>query len=492
MAQPVGIREFKRGLGLFDATMVVAGVMIGSGIFIVSADIGRTVGAAGPLLLVWVITGLISLAGALGYGELAGMLPHVGGQYVYLREAYNPLVGFLYGWTLFLVIQTGTIAAVAVAFAKFTGVLIPWYGEQHILLEVGSFTISAAQMLAIAILVLLTVVNIRGLQEGKTVQNIFTLTKIASLAALVILGLLIARNPDVLAANLQSFWNASWTHMDGGKIVSVEALGGWKLLAAMGVAMVGSLFAAEAWHTIAFTSGEVVNPKRNLPLSLVLGVGLVIVLYVLVNVSYVATLPVTGSPDATDVAGRGIQFATSDRVATAAASTYFGTLAETIMAILVMISTFGCINGLILVGARAYYAMSQDHLFFRSAGTLSRRGVPAVALWLQLVWASLLCLSGTYGDLLDYVVFAVLVFYALTIVGLFILRKKRPDAERPYKAWGYPIVPAMYVILTSGIGLDLLVFKPRRTWPGAIIVLLGIPVYYVWKEWGKRKQRVSE
>jgi APA family basic amino acid/polyamine antiporter len=492
MAQPVQTRQFKRGLGLFDATMVVAGVMIGSGIFIVSADIGRTVGAAGPLLLVWVITGLITLAGALGYGELAGMLPHVGGQYVYLREAYSPLVGFLYGWTLFLVIQTGTIAAVAVAFAKFTGVLIPWYGEQHILLQAGGFTISAAQMLAIAILVLLTGVNILGLQEGKIVQNIFTLTKIASLAALVILGLLIARNPDVLAANLQNFWNASWTHMEGGKIVSVEPLEGWKLLPAMGAAMVGSLFAADAWHTIAFTSGEVVNPKRNLPLSLVLGVGLVIVLYVLVNMSYVATLPVTGSPDGADVTGRGIQFATSDRVATAAASTYFGTLAETIMAILVMISTFGCINGLVLVGARAYYAMSQDHLFLRSAGTLSRRGVPAVALWLQLAWASLLCLSGTYGDLLDYVIFAVLVFYALTIVGLFILRKKRPDAERPYRAWGYPIVPAIYVILAAAICVDLLIYKPSRTWPGAIIVLLGIPVYYVWKVWGRRKQVASK
>lgn len=486
------IREFKRELRLLDSTMIVIGSMIGSGIFIVSADIGRTVGAAGPLLLVWVITGLITLAGALGYGELAGMLPHVGGQYVYLREAYSPLVGFLYGWTLFLVIQTGTIAAVAVAFAKFTGVLIPWYGEQHILLQAGGFTISAAQMLAIAILVLLTGVNILGLQEGKIVQNIFTLTKIASLAALVILGLLIARNPDVLAANLQNFWNASWTHMEGGKIVSVEPLEGWKLLPAMGAAMVGSLFAADAWHTIAFTSGEVVNPKRNLPLSLVLGVGLVIVLYVLVNMSYVATLPVTGSPDGADVTGRGIQFATSDRVATAAASTYFGTLAETIMAILVMISTFGCINGLVLVGARAYYAMSQDHLFLRSAGTLSRRGVPAVALWLQLAWASLLCLSGTYGDLLDYVIFAVLVFYALTIVGLFILRKKRPDAERPYRAWGYPIVPAIYVILAAAICVDLLIYKPSRTWPGAIIVLLGIPVYYVWKVWGRRKQVASK
>ncbi|MCX6123014.1 MAG: amino acid permease [Ignavibacteriales bacterium] len=474
--------QFQRGLGLLDSTMIVIGSMIGSGIFIVSADIGRIVGAPGYLLLVWFITGVMTVIAALSYGELAGMMPHVGGQYAYLREAYNPFIAFLYGWTLFLVIQTGTIAAVAVAFAKFTGVLIPWFSEQHILLSLGTFHITAAQILAIASVVLLTFVNMRGLQEGKIVQNIFTATKILALLGFILLALFIGRNTSALAANVGSFWNATWTQIADGKIVSLTPLSGWMLLSAIGVAMVGSLFSADAWNNITFTAGEVSNPKKNIPLSLALGTGTVILIYLLANIGYLLVLPLTGSPEATDAVGKGIQFAASDRVGTAAASVIFGDSAAVIMAIMIMISTFGCNNGLILAGARVYFAMAQDGLFFKKAGVLNNKSVPGTSLIVQCVWTCLLCLSGTYGDLLDYVVFAVLLFYILTIVGIFILRKKQPHAERPYKAFGYPIIPALYILLAAAISIDLLIFKPNYTWPGLIIVLLGIPVYFIWKK----------
>jgi len=474
--------EFKRGLGLLDSTMIVIGSMIGSGIFIVSADIGRIVGAPGYLLLVWLITGVMTVIAALSYGELAGMMPHVGGQYAYLREAYNPFIAFLYGWTLFLVIQTGTIAAVAVAFAKFTGVLIPWFSEQHILISIGTFHITAAQILAITSVALLTYVNMRGLQEGKIVQNIFTSTKIIALLGFVLLALFVGRNSSALAANIGSFWNATWTQVAEGKIVSITPISGWMLLSAVGVAMVGSLFSADAWNNITFTAGEVVNPKRNIPLSLALGTGTVILIYLLANIGYLLVLPLTGSPEAIDAAGKGIQFAVSDRVGTAAASVIFGESAAVIMAVMIMISTFGCNNGLILAGARVYYAMAKDGLFFKKAGTLNNRSVPGIALIVQGVWTCLLCLSGTYGDLLDYVVFAVLLFYILTVIGIFILRKKQPNAERPYKAFGYPLIPAVYILLAAAISIDLLIFKPNYTWPGLAIVLLGIPVYFVWKK----------
>jgi basic amino acid/polyamine antiporter, APA family len=481
-AQP----EFKRGLGLLDSTMIVIGSMIGSGIFIVSADIGRIVGAPGYLLLVWLITGVMTMIAALSYGELAGMMPHVGGQYAYLREAYNPFIAFLYGWALFLVIQTGTIAAVAVAFAKFTGVLIPWFSEKNILFSVGKFQITAAQILAILSVILLTSVNMRGLQEGKIVQNIFTFTKIISLLGFVSLALFVGQNTFAIAANFGNFWSATWTQAADGKILSISPLSGMMLLSAIGVAMVGSLFSADAWNNITFTAGEVTNPNRNIPLSLALGTGAVILIYILVNIGYLLVLPLTGSPEAADAAGRGIQFAVSDRVGTAAASVIFGENASIIMAVMIMISTFGCNNGLILAGARVYYAMAKDGLFFKSAGMLNQKSVPGAALVVQCIWTCLLCLSGTYSDLLDYVIFVVLMFYILTVSGIFKLRKKRPDADRPYRAFGYPIIPIVYIFLAAAISIDLLIFKPQYTWPGLGIVLLGIPVYFVWKRYRSR------
>jgi basic amino acid/polyamine antiporter, APA family len=478
--------QFKRGLGLFDSTMIVIGSMIGSGIFIVSADIGRTVGAPGYLLVVWLITGLMTLIAALSYGELAGMMPHVGGQYAYLREAYNPFIAFLYGWALFLVIQTGTIAAVAVAFAKFTGVLIPWFSENNILLSIDTFHVTAAQILAIASVLLLTFVNMRGLQEGKIVQNIFTFAKIIALLGFIVLAFFIGRNTAAIAANFGSVWNATWTQVADGKIISVSSLSGMMLLSAIGVAMVGSLFSADAWNNITFTAGEVIHPNRNIPLSLALGTGTVILIYILANIGYLLVLPLTGSPEAVDAAGRGIQFAVSDRVGTAAASVIFGESAAIIMAVMIMISTFGCNNGLILAGARVYYAMAKDGLFFKSAGILNKKSVPGAALVVQCIWTCLLCLSGTYGDLLDYVVFAVLLFYILTVIGIFVLRKKQPDAERPYKAFGYPVIPAIYIFLAAAISIDLLMFKPQYTWPGLGIVMLGIPVFFIWKRYNSR------
>jgi len=475
-------REFRREMSLFDSMMIVMGAMIGSGIFIVSADIARTVGSPGLLLLVWLITGVVTIIGALSYGELAGMMPHAGGLYVYLREAYNPLTGFLYGWTTFLVIQTGTIAAVGVAFAKFTGLLIPWFREDHILLTVFGLRVSAAQLLAIASIVVLTTLNMRGLRTGKTIQGFFTVTKTVALTGLILLGFIFGANAAAIKANLAGFWKASWTHLaSGGVIASVEPLTGLMVLAAIGAAMVGSLFASDEWYTVTYIAGEVKNPKRNIPLSLVLGAGIVILLYFLANVAYVTILPVHGSPGAADIMGRGIQFAAADRVGTAAASMIFGLPAAVIMAILIMISTFGCNNGLILSGARVYYAMAKDGLFFSATGKLNKRSVPGTALVVQCVWASLLCLSGRYSDLLDYVVFAVLIFFVLIVSGIFILRKKRPDAERPYKAWGYPVVPAIYILVAAAIAVDLLIFKPKYTLPGLAIVLLGIPVYFMRK-----------
>jgi len=478
--------QFKKELTLLDSTMIVVGSMVGSGIFIVSSDIARTVGCGGYLMLVWLITGMVTVIAALSYGELAGMMPHVGGQYAYLREAYNPLVGFLYGWTLFLVIQTGTIAAVAVAFAKFTAVLIPSMGESNILLSLFGLKISAAQILAIVSVIVLTFVNTRGLREGKIVQDIFTITKVIAVIGLIFLGIFVGRNSAAISANFANFWSGTWTHLTDGKIDLIEPLSGGLILAAMGAAMVGSLFSSDAWNNITFTAGEVVNPKRNIPLSLFLGTLIVTVLYLLANFAYILVLPVVGSQAGSDVLSRGIQFAADNRVGTAAAEMIFGAPAATIMAVLIMISTFGCNNGLILAGARVYYAMARDNVFFRSAGTLNTKAVPGAALVVQGVWASLLCLSGTYGDLLDYVVFAVLIFYILTIAGLFILRKKRPDAERPYKAFGYPVVPALYIFVAAAISIDLLIFKPKYTVSGMIIVLLGIPVYFLWKKLVRR------
>ncbi|MBI5238964.1 MAG: amino acid permease [Elusimicrobia bacterium] len=455
----------KRELGLFDSTMIVAGSMIGSGIFIVSADIARTVGGAGWLLLVWLITGIITVTAAVSYGELAGMIPKAGGQYVYLREAYGPLAGFLYGWTLFLVIQTGTIAAVAVAFAKYTGVLFPWFSEQHILFAAGRFHVSAAQLLAIAVIAFLTWLNLRGLKLGKIVQNIFTVTKIASLVGLALLVFYALNHGSAWNENWRSAWQAVWRHGE-----ATEPLAGAKIWAAVGVAMVGSLFSAVAWENITYTAGEVRRPERDIALSLAMGTALVSLLYILANVTYLAVLPMDA-----------IQAAPRDRVASAALSALFGDGGGLLMAALIMVSTFGCNNGLILSGARVYYAMSQHGLFFERIGTLNKNAVPGAALVLQGVWAGLLCLSGAYGDLLDYVVVATLVFYGMTVAGIFVLRVKRPDAPRPYRAWGYPVVPAFYILACAAISLDLLIYKPAYTWPGLGIVLLGIPVYFLRK-----------
>jgi APA family basic amino acid/polyamine antiporter len=473
-------REFKRELKLLDSTMIVMGSMIGSGIFIVSADIARTVGGPGWLLVSWLIAGAVTVIGALAYGELAGMMPRAGGQYVYLREAYNPLVAFLYGWTMFTVIQTGTIAAVGVAFAKFTAVLVPALGEKAVLFDAGLFQVTAARVVAIVSILFLTWVNVRGLHGGKLVQDVFTIAKTLALVGLIAVGFAVGRNAQAIAANFGDFWRASWTHVSQGAITSVEPLAGLALLGAVGASLVGSLFSCDAWNNITFTAGEVVRPKRTIPLSLVLGTGTVIVLYLLANLAYLQILPVQGTPGAADEFGRGIQFATSDRVGVAAATLIFGAPAALLMAALIMVSTFGCNNGLILAGARVYYAMARDRLFFAKAGTLNRRSVPGAALAVQAVWASLLCLTGTYGNLLDYVMFAVLIFYILTVAGIFILRRTRPEAERPYRALGYPLVPGLYILAAAAISFDLLIEKPLYTLPGLGIVLLGVPVYLVW------------
>lgn len=471
--------SFKHELGLFDSTMLVIGSMIGSGIFIVSSDIARSVGSAGLLLLVWLIAGVITLIAALSYGELAAMMPKAGGQYVYLCEAYNPLIGFLYGWTLFLIIQSGTIAAVAVAFAKFTGVLVPDLGTNNILIILFGLKISAGQLLAIFTISILSFINITGLRHGKMVQNIFTTAKIISISGLIILGIFVGANVHAIGANFGNIWNGQWLHMSAGKIEWVEQLSGFTVIIAVGVAMVGSLFSSDAWNNITFTAGEVKNPKRNIPMSLFIGTLTVTIIYILVNISYLLVLPLKGNPGGTNITSLGIQFAAEDRVATAAANIFLGEPAAIIMAVLIMTSTFGCNNGLILAGARVYYAMAKDNLFFKKVGLLNKKSVPANALIIQAVWASILCLSGTYGQLLDYVIFAVLIFYILTIAGVFILRKKRPDDERPYKAFGYPFLPALYILLAASISIILLIYKPQYTWPGLIIVLIGIPVFYL-------------
>jgi len=477
---------FRRSLTLFDSTALVLGSMIGSGIFIVSADMSRNLGAPGWVLVAWLITGFLTVFAALSYGELAAMMPKAGGQYVYLREAYNPMLGFLYGWTLFTIIQTGTIAAVGMAFAKFMGVLVPWFSEDRIFLDLGFIQFNVVQLLAIASILLLSWINSRGIRLGKIIQNSFTYTKVLVLIGFIIIGLIFASNTEAISFNFDVFWDAQQTDKSG----IATPLSGFAIIAALGVAMVGSLFSADAWNNITFTAGEVIRPKRNIPLSLFLGTFIVITLYILANVVYFYALPLRGNPEGITVVERGIQFATNDRLGTASMEGVFGAAAALIMAVFVVISTFGCNNGLILSGARVYYAMAGDGLFFRSVGKLNNKAVPSKALWIQGLWASMLCLSGTYSQLLDYVVFAVLIFYVLTILGIFILRKTRPDAERPYKAFGYPVIPALYILIAVFIMIDLLIYKPLFTWPGLIIVVIGIPVYYIWKKVHRSKFEV--
>ena len=473
--------EFTRGLGLFDSTMVVVGSMIGSGIFIVSAEMGRYVGSAGWLLMAWVLTGFLTVTGALSYGELASMMPRAGGQYVYLREAFSPLWGFLYGWTLFMVIQTGTIAAVGVGFARFLGVLWAPISESNYIIppvHISSgyaLSLSTAQLVGILLIVLLTWTNTRGLQYGKIVQNVFTTTKMGALFGLIVVGLLLGWNATAVHANFgANFWTPRNFDPVAAGVTAATAFG---VFAAICVAQTGSLFSADAWNNITFTAGEVKNPKRNIPLSLALGTAAVIGMYLLTNVAYLVTLPFSE-----------IQHAPSDRVATATLQVIFPGKGAMIMAVAIMISTFGCLNGLILAGARASYAMARDGLFFRKAFSLNRAKVPAWALMLQGLWAAVLVLPRTYdvekksygnlyGNLLDYVISAALIFYILTVAGIFRLRVTRPDAERPYRAFGYPVIPALYILGAAVVLVVLFAYKPSSTWPGLVIVVIGAVVY---------------
>jgi basic amino acid/polyamine antiporter, APA family len=445
------------GLRLFDATTIIVGSMIGSGIFIVSAEMARELRSAGLLLVAWGITAVMTVLGALSYGELAAAMPRAGGQYVFLREAYGPLFGFLYGWTLFLVIQTGTIAAVAVAFARFLGLFLPWVSTSRILVPLPfGYNISSQQLAAILVIALLTWVNCRGLREGATVQNIFTVAKVGGLLALIFLGFLLPADPAAVKSNFNSPFPATMN---------------WTILSVLGAALVGSLFSADSWNNVTFTGSEVVRPKRNLPLSLLLGTGLVSLIYLAANVVYLRILPLEA-----------IAAAPEDRVGTLAAQTLMGPWGLTFINLAILTSTFGCNNGLILAGARVYYAMARDGVFFEKAAVVSAKShTPTFSLVLQALWASVLTLSGTYSNLLDYVIFAGLLFYVLTVAGLFVLRKKRPDLERPYRAFGYPVLPALYVLLAALVMVDLLWVKPAFTWPGLIIVLTGVPVYYFWR-----------
>jgi APA family basic amino acid/polyamine antiporter len=459
---------FRPSLSLLDATMIVAGSMIGSGVFIVSAEITRNLGSAGWLTLMWVLGGIVTIIAAISYGELSGMFPKAGGQYVYLREAYNPFVAFLFGWTQFSVIQTGTIAAVAVGFAKFSSYLIPAVSEENILFNFGFLKITGAQLFAIVSIILLTWINTRGIRNGKIIQTVFTLAKLLSLFGLIFFGFLLGAKQEIWNANWAHAWDAVSLTQGGNGEVMTTVLSGLALFGAVAISMKGSLFSSDAWNNITFIAAEIKNPQKNIGRALFFGTFVVTIIYVSANLMYLAVLPL-----------HDIAFAAKDRVAVAAAEQIFGGSGSKIMAVMIMVSTFGCNNGLILSGARIYYTMAEDKLFFKKAGELNRFNVPANGLWIQCVWASLLCLSGKYGDLLTLVIFGVLIFYVLTILGIFILRKKRPDAPRPYKAYGYPVLPLIYVVVAISLALLLLVFETNYALPGLGIILLGIPLYYI-------------
>lgn len=486
---------FIRGLGLLDSTMIVAGSMIGSGIFIVSADIARQVGSPGWLIVVWLITGVLTVGAALSYGELAAMMPKAGGMYVYLKEAYAPFWGFLYGWTHFLVIGTATIAAVSVAFARFTGILIPQISESNYFIEpirIGSssyaFSLSTAQFVGIVMIMFLTWLNTRGLRLGKIVQNVFTFAKTGSLIALIVLGIIVGlvSHPEIAAANFGDLWTVrgSLQNVDEGSLTAMVTFG---LFVGICVAQTNSLFSADAWHNVTFTAGEVRDPKRNLPLSLSLGAGGVIVLYLLANVAYLVTLRFETIQD--------ISINHSSRIGSATAEVIFPGIGATLMAVAIMVSTFGCNNGLILAGPRAYYAMAKDGLFFHAVGRLNKFHVPGWGIVVQGIWSAFYVLPRTvstkadgtigygnlYGDLLTYVISSALIFYILAITAVFVLRAKQPDAERPYKAFGYPVIPALYVIGALIILVVLFVYQTTATWPGLLIVLTGVPVYFIWR-----------
>lgn len=467
--------QFKPSLKLMDATMLVAGSMIGSGIFIVSADITRNVGSSGWLLIVWLITGFMTLTAALSYGELSAMFPKAGGQYIYLKEAYNPLISFLYGWSFFAVIQTATIAAVGVAFAKFTAYLIPALSEDLIAIDLGFLTISPAQLLAIGVIVLLTYINNKGVNSGKIIQTSFTVAKLISLFGLIVFGFFF------LDADI---WNKNWANMwQLGNLSANGSISSYSTLAAFGAiaaAMVGSIFSSDSWHNVTFIAGEIKNPARNIGLSLALGTIIVTVLYVLTNIMYTGVLSL-----------HDIAYADKDRVAISAANHIFGTVGTISIAVMIMVSTFGCNNGLIMAGARVYYSMAKDGLFFKRVGTLNKNAVPGFGLWIQCLFACLWCISGKYGDLLDMISFVVVMFYMLTIFGIFILRKKRPTANRPYKAFGYPVLPIIYIVMGMAFCVLLIVYKPRFTWPGLIITLIGIPIYYIIKNVYRKRDNIE-
>jgi APA family basic amino acid/polyamine antiporter len=498
--------QMVQSLGLFSATTLVVGSMIGSGIFIVDCDIARLTDSPALYLAAWVVTAVMTMICALSYGELAAMMPKAGGQYVYLRESLGPLWGFLYGWTLFLVIETGTIAAVCVAFGRFLGVFFPTISSTHWLwhiahvpaiplgpmvlgnMEIG---ISTANLTGIAVVLLLATINIFGMKFGAFVQNIFTVAKALSLAGLILLGFTVGRNALAIAANFGSHWSQFWRNAEWGSFhpVQVGAQGPVvlvNLLVLLGVVQVGSLFATDAWNNVTFTAGEIKNPRRNVPLSLALGAGFVLVMYILASTAYIMVLPLHGDPHGTTILARGVQYAAEDRIGAAVLEQIFPHFGGYLMAAAIMISTFGCANGITLSGARAYYAMARDGLFFKSVGKLHPRyRTPAAGLIVQAIWTTILCVSGSYSQLLDYIIFAALVFYILTILGLFVLRFKQPDAPRPYKAFGYPVLPALYIVMAASVCAVLLRYKPQYTWPGLILVLLGVPVYLFWSRSAK-------
>jgi basic amino acid/polyamine antiporter, APA family len=499
--RPAAAPQMAQTLGLFSSTTLVVGSMIGSGIFLVDCDIARGTGSPALYLAAWVVTAVMTIICALSYGELAGMMPKAGGQYVYLRESLGPLWGFLYGWTLFLVIQTGTIAAVCVAFGKFLGVFFPTVSSTHWLwhvahvppIHVGPMVlgnmdigVSTANLTGMIVVAFVAAVNIRGVQFGAIVQNIFTVAKALSLAGLVVLGFTVGRNSAAIAANFGPHWsefwrNASWSSLHPVQVGAAGPIVMVNLLVILGVVQVGSLFSSDAWNNVTFTAGEIKNPRRNIPLSLALGTGFVLTTYILASAAYILVLPLHGDPHGATILARGVQYASEDRIGAAVLEQIFPHIGGYLMAAAILISTFGCANGMTLAGARVYYAMAQDKLFFQSVGKLHPRfKTPAAGLVVQAVWTMLLCISGSYSQLLDYIIFAALVFYMLTIVGLFVLRFRQPDAPRPYKAVGYPILPALYIVMAGTVCMVLLRYKPQYTWPGLILVLLGIPVYLYW------------
>lgn len=460
-------------LNLFDTIMIVSGSMIGSGIFIVSADMTRVLGSPFWVLICWIISGVITLFAALSYGELAGMMPDAGGQFIYLKRAYGRLTSFVYGWAVFTVIQTGVIAAVAVAFAKFTAVFFNVFDEKNIIISASGFSISTTQLLGVASILFLTYLNSRGINNGKIIQRVFTSTKIIALSAIILIGCFAAKKYNFWHDNMQLPFN------NNSKINGVNTISSFSsLLSALGVALIGALFSSDAWNNVTFIAGEIKNPQKNIPLGLLIGVLIVTILYVLANVAYFILLPALGSDHGNAIIGKGIAHAQNDRVGTAAMGAVFGDVSVYIMAGLIVISTFGCNNGLIMSGARLFQSMAKEGLFFKGAGILNKRNVPSKALWIQAFWSSILCVSGSYSNLLDYCTFASLLFYIVTISAIFYLRKKEPNTHRPYKAFGYPVIPALYIVIAAFICIDLLVFKPKNTFLGIIIISLGIPVYY--------------